>query len=99
MVKIDAEKNEVVLGTKEDLNKREVFVRKPNIVKYKELPSEMEALSKIRYKDRGTNSTISALADGRIKIEFYDDVKGVAPGQSAVFYDGNDLIGGGFIDN
>ncbi|PKP47152.1 MAG: tRNA 2-thiouridine(34) synthase MnmA, partial [Bacteroidetes bacterium HGW-Bacteroidetes-12] len=36
--------------------------------------------------------------DGRIKIEFFENVKGVAPGQSAVFYDGNDVIGGGFID-
>ena len=59
----------------------------------------MEALSKIRYKDKGADSTISNTSDGRIKIEFYTDVQGVAPGQSAVFYEGDDLIGGGFIDN
>lgn len=99
VVKIDAAKNEVVLGTKEDLNKKEVFVRKPNLIKYDQLPDKLEALSKIRYKDKGTNSQVSVDSDGRIKIEFYDDVKGVAPGQSAVFYEGNDLIGGGFIDN
>ncbi len=99
VVKIDADKNEVVLGTKEDLNKKEVFVRKPNLVKYDTLPNSMEALSKIRYKDKGTHSSLSTTEDGRIKIEFYDDVQGVAPGQSAVFYEGNDLIGGGFIDN
>jgi tRNA-specific 2-thiouridylase len=99
VVKIDADKNEVTLGVKEDLNKKEVFVRKPNIIKFDALPNQMEALSKIRYKDRGKNSSISSLEDGRIKIEFYEEVQGVAPGQSAVFYDGNDLIGGGFIDN
>ena len=99
VVKIDAENNEVVLGTKEDLNKKEVFVRKPNMVKYESLPDNIEALSKIRYKDRGTNSSLSNTTDGRIKIEFYDNVQGVAPGQSAVFYEGNDLLGGGFIDN
>ena len=59
----------------------------------------MEALSKIRYKDNGANSSISTTEDGRIKIEFFEDVQGVAPGQSAVFYEGNDLIGGGFIDS
>lgn len=99
VVRIDAKKNEVVLGTKEDLNTKEVFVRDSNFVKYENLPNEMEALSKIRYKDKGANSSISNTSDGRIKIEFYSDVQGVAPGQSAVFYEGNDLIGGGFIDN
>ncbi|MDF1673749.1 MAG: tRNA 2-thiouridine(34) synthase MnmA [Vicingaceae bacterium] len=99
VVKINAEANIVVLGTKEDLNKKEVFVRNPNISKFDKLPNSMEALSKIRYKDRGQNSEISVLDDGRIKIDFFEEVQGVAPGQSAVFYDGNDLIGGGFIDN
>lgn len=99
VIKIEPKTNRVVLGTKEDLNKKEVFVRDPNLVKYENLPTEMEALSKIRYKDRGANSSISNTSDGRIKIEFYSEVQGVAPGQSAVFYEGNDLIGGGFIDN
>jgi tRNA-uridine 2-sulfurtransferase len=99
VIKIDPKENVVVLGTKEDLNKKEVFVRDPNIMKYDKLPAQMEAISKIRYKDKGANSSISLMDDNRIKIEFYTDVQGVAPGQSAVFYDGNDLIGGGFIDN
>ena len=99
VIKIDAKKNEVVLGIKEDLNKKEVFVRNPNLMKYDKLEGEMEAISKIRYKDKGANSIISPLSDGRIKIEFLSNVQGVAPGQSAVFYEGNDLIGGGFIDN
>ena len=99
VIKIDPKENRVVLGTKEDLNKKEVFVRDPNFIKYKNLSQEMEALSKIRYKDKGANSSISNTNDGRIKIEFYADVQGVAPGQSAVFYEGNDLIGGGFIDS
>lgn len=99
VIKIDPKENIVVLGTKEDLNKKEVFVRNPNIVKFDKLPAQMEAISKIRYKDKGANSSISLTDDNRIKIEFYSDVQGVAPGQSAVFYEGNDLIGGGFIDN
>ena len=99
VVEINAQDNKVVLGTKEDLNKKEVFVRDANIIKYESLPTEMEVISKIRYKDKGANSNISLLPDGRIKIEFYENVQGVAPGQSAVSYDGKDLIGGGFIDN
>ena len=99
VIKIDAQKNEVMLGVKEDLNRKAVFVRQPNMMKYETIVGEMEAISKIRYKDKGANSTIEMLPDGRVKIEFLSDVQGVAPGQAAVFYEGNDLIGGGFIDN
>ena len=34
-----------------------------------------------------------------MKVVFHDEVKAIAPGQSAVFYDGNDVIGGGWIEN
>ncbi len=99
VVKIDKENNEVTLGGKDDLKKKEAFIRKPNLMKYEVLPDEMEALTKIRYKDKGAMSHLYPQADGRIKVEFYENVEGVAPGQSAVFYEGNDLVGGGFIDN
>ena len=56
----------------------------------------MEAVTKIRYKDKGALSNMYA-TDGGITVKFYENVKGVAPGQSAVFYEGNDLIGGGVI--
>jgi len=52
VIKIDAEKNQVTLGLEEDLNKQVVYVRNPNMVKYESLSHEMEALSKIRYKDK-----------------------------------------------
>ena len=97
VIKIDAAKNEVVLGLKEDLNCKEVFVKNPNLSKYATIEGEIEVLSKIRYKDKGSNSLISILPDGRLKILFFENVQGVAPGQSAVFYEENDLIGGGFI--
>ncbi len=56
----------------------------------------MEAITKIRYKDQGAISQLFN-EDGKIKVRFYEDVKGIAPGQSAVFYEGNDVIGGGII--
>jgi tRNA-specific 2-thiouridylase len=57
----------------------------------------MEAVVKVRYKDKGTPATLS-MVDGRVRVEFHAPVSGIAPGQSAVFYDGDDVIGGGFID-
>lgn len=97
VTQIIPESNTVVLGPEEELEKQEMWVRNPNLQKYATLPGPTEALTKIRYKDPGTLSTIMHDGD-RIKVEFRKQVKAVAPGQSAVFYDGNDLIGGGFID-
>jgi tRNA-specific 2-thiouridylase len=56
----------------------------------------MEALVKIRYKDKGTLATLHHVKN-QLVVRFFEDAKGVAPGQSAVFYDGDDVIAGGII--
>jgi len=94
---IDPNTNTVVLGHEEDLLKQEMTVTKINWLKYDGLENEaMEANTKIRYKDKGALSTLNAAENG-VKVVFYENVKGIAPGQSAVFYEGDDVIGGGII--
>lgn len=97
VTEIIPETNTVVLGEKEDLEKQTAWVREPNFQKVAALEGEMETVTKIRYKDKGTPATISMEGD-RVRVDFHDKVAGVAPGQSAVFYDGDDVVGGGFID-
>lgn len=97
VTEIKAESNTIVLGAKEDLQKQEMWVRSFNLIKYENISSGMEALTKIRYKDPGTMSEITRAGD-KIKVGFYKKVAGIAPGQSAVFYEGEDIIGGGFIE-
>jgi len=72
-------------------------VYQANIQKYDRLPDGLEALTKVRYHDRGTLGKLSTLHDGKISVEFMANVSGVAPGQSAVFYEGDDVVGGGII--
>lgn len=93
---IDPVTNTVILGTFEELEKSEMWVRDVNLVKYATIPEKLEVTTKIRYKDPGTGSAITAI-NGRVKVEFYRKVSAVAPGQSAVFYEDEDVIGGGFI--
>lgn len=88
--------NTVILGTFEELEKSEMWVRDVNLVKYATIPERLEVTTKIRYKDPGTLSSITAEGD-RIKVEFYRKVTAVTPGQSAVFYEDEDVVGGGFI--
>jgi tRNA-uridine 2-sulfurtransferase len=88
--------NTVVLGDEEDLHKQSVVVRKLNMIKYDNLAEPLEGNAKIRYKDSGATCTM--IQDGDcMELNFYEEVKGVAPGQSAVFYEGNDVVGGGII--
>jgi tRNA-specific 2-thiouridylase len=99
VVKIDAQNNRVVLGTKEDLKKQQMKVKKPNLIKYAQMPEDIDIVTKIRYKDKGTLSKVKNLDDNLLEVTFYEPVQGIAPGQSAVFYEGNDLLGGGFISH
>jgi tRNA-specific 2-thiouridylase len=95
--KIDPETNTVVLGTLDELVRNGMTVYQANIQKYDRLPDGLEALTKVRYHDRGTLGKLSTLPDGKISVEFMANVSGVAPGQSAVFYEGDDVVGGGII--
>ena len=97
VAEIIPETNTVVLGNLESLQKQEMWVRNINLVKYANLPESIEVVTKIRYKDRGTISTVS-MHDNLVRVLFHQPVSGVAPGHSAVFYDGDDVVGGGFIE-
>ncbi len=93
---IHPDTNTVMLGDEEDLAKNEMMVGKINMMKYDEVTPGMEVTTKIRYKDKGSLSNIYPDGD-KIKARFYENVKSIAPGQSAVFYEGDDVIGGGVI--
>ncbi len=96
VTKIIPETNTVVLGSFEELEKREMWVRNVNMVKYAGVNESLETVTKIRYKDQGTPATIS-MHDNLMRVLFHKNVSAVAPGQSAVFYEDNDVVGGGFI--
>lgn len=93
---INPDTNTVTLGDEEDLNKNEMIVGKINLMKYENITPGMEAITKIRYKDAGTRSHLYPYGDS-VLVSFYEEAKGIAPGQSAVFYEGDDVIGGGII--
>ena len=103
--KIIPETNTVVLGKIEELLRNGMTVGKINLQKFAEIPNGLEAVTQIRYNDGGTLAALKNISNpdkvgtegGQIGVEFFANVKGVAPGQSAVFYEGDDVIGGGII--
>jgi tRNA-specific 2-thiouridylase len=91
------ESNTVVLGEEADLLKTTMQVAKINLQKYETLKDPIRAVTKIRYKDEGTDTYLQPEADGSINVTFLSEAKGIAPGQSAVFYEEDDVVGGGII--
>ncbi|MEO6915536.1 MAG: tRNA 2-thiouridine(34) synthase MnmA [Chitinophagaceae bacterium] len=95
---IHPENNQVTLGDESDLDQNDVTVGKINMMKYDTITPGMEVFTKIRYKSTPNLSNI--YPDGStVNVRFYENVKGIAPGQSAVFYEGEDVIGGGIIQS
>jgi tRNA-specific 2-thiouridylase len=98
VTEINPTTNTVTLGEEIDLERSEAVVKKLNFIKYNTINEPMQALTKIRYRDTGAMSTIQLNGDA-MHVSFDGVVKGLAPGQSAVFYEGDDVIGGGIIYN
>jgi len=96
VIEILPESNTVMLGEEHELEKSHAFVHDINLIKYASIEQPIEAITKIRYKDAGAQSTITQQGNV-MQVDFAHRVKGIAPGQSAVFYEGNDLLGGGFL--
>ncbi len=97
VTEIRKETNEVVLGIEKDLDRQGMWVGKLNLQKYEQIEGKMPATTKVRYKHEGSSSIIEQIEPDKMEVFFHEPVSAIAPGQAAVFYEGNDLIGGGWI--
>lgn len=97
VTEIQKDKNRVVLGTYNELGRDGMWVDQLTLGKYPDLNGKkLETVTKVRYNDSGTPAQIEQIGDG-IKVLFHKNVNAIAPGQAAVFYEGDDVLGGGWI--
>lgn len=96
VTEINPEKNTVTLGEREDLMRSEIVVADLNFMKYENLYSPMRLECKIRYNSKGVECEVVQEGD-RLHIRFVQPVSAATPGQSAVLYDGDDVVAGGVI--
>jgi tRNA-specific 2-thiouridylase len=85
-----------VLGDEEELKKPGCLVADPNWIMMGSLVEPLEAEVKLRYRSRPVRATLTPEGDC-VRITFKTPEPGVSPGQSAVFYDGDAVIGGGVV--
>ncbi len=97
VTEIQKETNRVVLGTFDELSRDGMYVKNLNLQKYPKIPlGKLDTITKVRYNDSGNPAIIEQIGD-IMKVYFGNGVNSIAPGQAAVFYEGDDIIGGGWI--
>jgi tRNA-specific 2-thiouridylase len=97
VTRIDAETNTITVGPREALRQQTLVARRPNLIKYADLRDERPAVAKIRYKDNGAPCLVSQSDDGALHVDFAEPRHAITPGQSLVLYEGEDVLGGGWI--
>ena len=97
VVDLDPETNRVIVGSAEDLLVEEFEIDRVNWVSCVAGDDPIEATVKIRYNHRGTPATLTPLSGNRLRVRLREAQKAITPGQAAVFYDDDVVLGGGWI--
>jgi tRNA-specific 2-thiouridylase len=97
VVDLDPETNRVIVGDADDLTCDEFEIDRTNWIA-RDLPGEdVDITVKIRYSHPGTRATVTPLENNRARIRMHEPQRAVTPGQAAVIYNGEVVIGGGWI--
>ena len=97
VVGFNKEKNEVIVGEKEYIYKKEMIVKDINLLLIDSLEGPMKVSVKTRYSSVEEDATVEMIDANTIKVVFENPVARITPGQSAVFYLGDIVVGGGKI--
>lgn len=96
--RICADSGNIILGRNEDLFSRQAYVSDFNWISGEAEKGEFRCKAKIRYRQSEQWATVTPLEDGRVSILFDEPQRAITPGQAAVLYDGDIVLGGGRID-
>jgi tRNA-specific 2-thiouridylase len=97
VVELDAENNRVMVGDDSALDRDEFTVERCNWHPFDELTEPIEATAKIRYNHPGTPATVTPLGQGGARVKLHEPQRAITPGQAAVFYQDDLVVGGGWI--
>jgi tRNA-specific 2-thiouridylase len=94
---IDAARNRVVVGGIDDLMARGARVGRVSWISGRPPQRPVRARVRIRYRDPGSPAEVEPRTGGAVRVLFDEPARAVTPGQAAVFYDGDTVLGGGWI--
>jgi tRNA-specific 2-thiouridylase len=97
VVELDAENNRVVVGDDAALDRDTFIADRCNWHPFEKLNEPIEVTAKIRYNHPGAAATVTPLENGKVKVRLHTPQRAVTPGQAAVFYQDDLVVGGGWI--
>ena len=97
VVELDAASNRVVVGDNTALSRDEFTATGCNWISLDAPAGPLEVTAKIRYNHPGTAATVTPLEEGRARVKLHTPQRAITPGQASVFYQGDLVVGGGWI--
>ncbi len=97
VLQINGDSRRVVVGDQENLYSRSLRVQRTNLISVADLDQPMRVSVKIRHRHEPALATIEQSGDDEILVSFDEPQRAITPGQAAVFYDGDVVVGGGWI--
>jgi tRNA-specific 2-thiouridylase len=97
VVELDAEDNRVVIGDDSALDRDAFTATNCNWHPFEKLTEPIEVTAKIRYNHPGTHATVTPTGNGPVKVKLHTPQRAITPGQAAVFYQDDLVVGGGWI--
>jgi tRNA-specific 2-thiouridylase len=97
VVELDVENNRVVVGDDSALDRDEFTADRCNWHPFDKLTAPIEVTAKIRYNHPGTPATLTPLENNSVRVKLHAPQRAITPGQAAVFYQDDLVVGGGWI--
>jgi len=98
VIDINPQQNEIILGNNRDLYKKNFLVKDLNFVSGDKISKPIKVDVKIRYNNKGSQAIISPCGNSEMSVNFKQPQRAITPGQSAVFYQKDVVVGGGIIE-
>jgi tRNA-uridine 2-sulfurtransferase len=97
VIELDAANNRVVVGDDDALDQDEFVADRCNWIAFECPPASISATVRIRYNHPGTPATLTPMTDDKVKVKLHSPQRAITPGQAAVFYQDDLVLGGGWI--
>ena len=95
---IDPNTNTVEVGSEQQLYKNQIWASKITFISDKNIDDNLNVKAKIRYNSKEADASVKILANSWATISFAEPQKAITPGQAVVFYNNNEIIGGGIVE-